>query len=203
MESKFIEFKNTDILPIDGIITKTKKDSKQIKKQKGIEKVIKRTMDYLVGIFGTILLIPVTIIIYILNRMAKDKGPVFYTQERIGKDGKIFKMFKYRSMIVGADEVLEKYLKENEEARKEYKKYKKLKNDPRITKVGNFLRKTSLDELPQVLNLFKDMTLVGPRPYLPREKEEMGKYYDTIIEDMPGITGYWQMSLNGRMAVYQ
>ena len=99
-------------------------------------------------------------------------------------------MYKYRSMVIGADEKLFKYLEENEEARKEYKEYKKLKDDPRITKIGKFLRKTSLDEFPQFINVLKgDMSLVGPRPYLPREKEDMGEYYTYIIKSRPGITG--------------
>lgn len=160
-----------------------------------IENIIKRIIDIVGGLVGVIALIPLTIIIYIANLLSKDKGPLFYCQERIGKDGKIFKMYKYRSMVVGADEKLFKYLQENEEARKEYKEYKKLKNDPRVTKVGNFIRKTSLDEFPQFINVLKgEMSLVGPRPYLPREKENMGEYYTYIIQSRPGITGYWQIS---------
>ena len=95
---------------------------------------------------------------------------------------------------MNADETLKEYLKNNEEARKEYKKYKKLKKDPRITKVGKVLRETSLDEFPQLINvLLGNMSLVGPRPYLPREKEDMGEYYSSIIKVKPGITGYWQI----------
>lgn len=160
-----------------------------------IEKITKRIIDIIGGLVGIIALIPLTIIIYIANLLSKDKGPLFYCQERIGKDGKIFKMYKYRSMVVGADEKLFKYLQENEKARKEYKEYKKLKNDPRVTKVGNFIRKTSLDEFPQFINVLKgDMSLVGPRPYLPREKEDMGECYTYIIKSRPGITGYWQIA---------
>ena len=137
-----------------------------------IEKTIKRIIDIVGGLVGTIALIPLTIIIYVARKILhEDDGPIFYEQLRIGKDGKVFRMYKYRSMVVGADEILFKYLQENEEARKEYKEYKKLKNDPRVTKVGNFIRKTSLDEFPQFINVLKgDMSLVGPRPYLPREK---------------------------------
>ena len=136
-----------------------------------LERILKRFVDMLGGICGLIVLIPLTIGIYLANLIAGDRGPVFYTQERYGKNGKIFKMYKYRSMVVGADEKLEKYLEENEDAREEYKKYKTLKNDPRITKVGHFIRKTSLDEFPQLINVLKgEMSLVGPRPYLPREK---------------------------------
>ena len=105
-------------------------------------------------------------------------------------------MYKYRSMVVGADEILKKYLKENEEARYEYKKYKKLKNDPRVTKIGDFIRKTSIDELPQLINVLKgDMSLVGPRPYLPREKSDMKYYYYYIVQSKPGITGLCEVHL--------
>ena len=161
-----------------------------------IENIIKRMIDIIGGLVGVIALIPLTIIIYIARKILKeDDGPIFYDQLRIGKDGKVFKMYKYRSMVIGADEKLEKYLQENEEARKEYKEYKKLKNDPRVTKVGNFIRKTSLDEFPQFINVLKgEMSLVGPRPYLPREKDDMGKYYTYIIQSRPGITGYWQIA---------
>ncbi len=161
-----------------------------------IENIVKRVVDICGGLIGTIVLIPLTIIIYIARIVLHENdGPIFYDQLRIGKNGKVFKMYKYRSMVIGADEKLFKYLEENEEARIEYKKYKKLKNDPRITKVGKFIRKTSLDEFPQFINvLIGDMSLVGPRPYLPREKEDMGEYYDYIIKTRPGITGYWQIA---------
>ena len=161
-----------------------------------IEKCIKRIIDIVGGLVGTIVLIPLTVIIYIARKVLhEDDGPIFYEQLRIGKDGKVFRMYKYRSMVVGADEILKEYLAENEEARKEYKEYKKLKNDPRVTKVGNFIRKTSLDEFPQFINVLKgEMSLVGPRPYLPREKEDMGEYYKYIIQSRPGITGYWQIT---------
>ena len=158
-----------------------------------IEKGLKRTIDILGGVCGTLTLIPLTMIVWIANKISKDNGPIFYTQTRIGKDGKLFKMYKYRSMVVGADEILEKYLEENEEARKEYKEYKKLRNDPRITKIGKILRKTSLDEFPQFINVLKgDMSLVGPRPYLPREKEEINGFFKYITSCKPGITGLWQ-----------
>ena len=160
-----------------------------------IEKIVKRAIDVVGGFCGVLLLIPITIAIWIANKVSKDEGPIFYTQERIGKNGKIFKMYKYRSMVVGADEKLKKYLKENEEARKEYKKYKKLKNDPRVTKMGKFIRKTSLDEFPQFINVLKgDMSLVGPRPYLPREKEDINGFFNYITSCKPGITGLWQIS---------
>ena len=174
------------------INTTIKKNNIKVK----IENIVKRVIDICGGLIGIIALIPLTILIYIARIVLHENdGPIFYDQLRIGKNGKVFKMYKYRSMVIGADEKLFKYLEENEEARLEYKKYKKLKNDPRITKVGKFIRKTSLDEFPQFINvLIGDMSLVGPRPYLLREKEDMGKYYDSIIKTRPGITGYWQIT---------
>ena len=155
---------------------------------------VQRSVDIVAGIVGVIVLAILTPIIWLANKILKNDGPLFIIQERIGKDGKLFKMYKYRSMVVGADQKLKEYLKENKEAAREYKKYKKLKNDPRITKIGKFLRKTSLDEMPQLLNVLNGtMSLVGPRPYLPREKEDMGDYYNIIIKDTPGVTGLWQV----------
>lgn len=160
-----------------------------------IEKTAKRTLDIIGGIVGIIALIPLTIILFIANLVSGDRGPLFYSQERIGKDGKKFKMYKFRSMVVGADEKLKKYLEENEEARKEYKLYKKMKNDPRVTKIGKFIRNTSLDEFPQFINVLKgEMSLVGPRPYLEREKEDMTYFYKYIVTCKPGVTGLWQIS---------
>ena len=165
------------------------------KKQNIIYRFIKRAIDILAGLVGVILLIPLMIVVEIIRIAKKEnQGPLFYEQLRIGKNGKQFRMYKFRSMCMNADETLKEYLKNNEEARKEFKKYKKLKKDPRITKVGKVLRETSLDEFPQLINvLLGNMSLVGPRPYLPREKEDMGEYYSSIIKVKPGITGYWQI----------
>ena len=165
-----------------------------------IERCAKRFVDIIGGIVGTLALVPITIILYIANLISGDRGPVFYTQERIGQNGKIFKMYKYRSMVVGADEKLKNYLEENKEAREEYMKYKKLKYDPRVTKIGKFIRKTSIDEFPQFINVLKgEMSLVGPRPYLPREKEDINRFFNYIMSCKPGITGFWQV--NGRSDV--
>lgn len=165
------------------------------KAKRKIERILKRTVDIVGGLCGTLALIPLTIILFIANLISGDKGPLFYTQKRIGKNGKTFKIYKYRSMVVDADEKLKRYLDENEEARKEYKVYKKLKEDPRVTKVGEFIRKTSLDEFPQFINVLKgDMSLVGPRPYLEKEKEDMLYFYKYIVACKPGITGLWQIS---------
>ena len=180
---------------INELITYTDISKYKSKVKRTIEKIIRRSMDIIGGIVGSIALIPLTLFIYTANLISKDKGPIFYTQERIGKDGKIFKMYKYRSMVVGADEKLVEYLENNEEARKEYKEYKKLKNDPRITKIGKFIRKTSLDEFPQFINVLRgEMSLVGPRPYLEREKDDIGFFYGYITSCKPGLTGYWQIS---------
>ena len=165
------------------------------KKQNIIYRFIKRAIDIFAGLVGVILLIPLMIVVEIIRIAKKEnQGPQFYEQKKNRKNGKQFRMYKFRSMCMNADETLKEYLKNNEEARKEFKKYKKLKKDPRITKVGKVLRETSLDEFPQLINvLLGNMSLVGPRPYLPREKEDMGEYYSSIIKVKPGITGYWQI----------
>ena len=166
-----------------------------VKKQNIAYRFVKRLIDIIAGIVGIIILIPLTIVLGIIRIIKKENdGPLFYEQLRIGKNGKQFRMYKYRSMCMNADERLKEYLEENEEARKEYKKYKKLKCDPRVTKLGKVLRATSLDEFPQLINvLIGNMSLVGPRPYLPREQKEMGEYYSSIIKVKPGITGPWQI----------
>ncbi len=167
---------------------------------KKIYRIFKRFIDIIGALVGCLLLLPLTLGIWIANIIAKDNGPVFYVQKRIGKNGKSFKMYKYRSMVVNADKKLKRYLLDNPEANEEFIKYRKLKEDPRITKVGAFLRKTSLDEFPQFINVLKgDMSLVGPRPYLPREKRAMKKAYKDIIKTKPGLTGPWQV--NGRSEI--
>ena len=155
---------------------------------------VRRFIDVIISLFGIILLIPLTIIVFFQNIKHKENGPIFYVQERIGKNGKIFKMYKFRTMVNNADEILENMLKD-EEIKKEYETYRKFRNDPRLTSFGKFLRKTSLDEFPQFINVLKgEMSIVGPRPYLPEEKERMGTYYNYIIQHKPGITGVYQIS---------
>lgn len=158
---------------------------------------IKRLFDIICGLLGIILLIPVTIIVKIVSMCNRDFASIFYSQIRIGKNGKEFKLYKFRSMVPNADEILFKTLEIDKVAAEEYKKNKKFKNDPRITKVGRVMRKLSIDELPQLINVLKgDMSMIGNRPYLPREKDDMGEYYKDIIKTKPGLTGYWQV--NGR-----
>lgn len=156
---------------------------------------VKRVFDIICAVIGCLLMLPIAIIVKISYILTGDFKSIFLVQDRIGKDGKEFKFYKFRSMVPNADEILFKMLKEDKEIAKEYKINKKLKNDPRITKVGKILRRTSLDELPQLFNVLKgDMSLIGNRPYLPREKKDMGKYFEDIVKTKPGITGYWQVS---------
>lgn len=158
---------------------------------------IKRLFDILISIIGLIILIPFAIIIKIAYMCTGDFSSIVFRQQRIGKNGKLFKFYKFRSMVPNADEILFRTLELDEIMAEEYKKNKKLKNDPRITKIGKVIRKLSIDELPQFINIFLgDMSLIGNRPYLPREKEDMGDYYEEILKTKPGLTGYWQV--NGR-----
>jgi len=171
--------------------------SEEVSVRKTVYFAIKRLFDLLVSMIGIIFLIPTTIIIKIISICTGDFHSIFYSQKRIGKDGKEFKLYKYRSMLPNSEDILTRTLQLDLAAAKEYKETKKLKNDPRITKVGKIIRKLSIDELPQLINVLKgDMSLIGNRPYLPREIDDMGDYYNEIIKTKPGITGYWQV--NGR-----
>ena len=180
---------NSEIEDYDG----TMLISAQINYVRGLSRFLKRVMDIGIGIVGVLSLIPLTILVWIKTDNEERKHGLFFTQDRIGKDEKSIKIYKYRSMVTGADKILEEMMAKDEKIREEYEKNKKLKDDPRITKVGDFLRRTSLDEFPQFINVLKgEMSFVGPRPYLPREKKDMGDYYEKIIKSKPGITGMWQ-----------
>lgn len=158
-------------------------------------KFIKRFFDIIISLVGCLLLIPIIIIVKICYIASGDFNKIIFIQNRIGLNGKEFKFYKFRTMIPDADKVLYELLKENKDIRNEYKRNKKIKNDPRITKIGDILRKCSIDEFPQFFNILKgDMTFVGNRPYLPREKKDMGKFYNEIIKTKPGLTGIWQTS---------
>ena len=160
----------------------------------GIKAFIKRIVEIFISLIGLIIFVPLAIVVFFQNVKNKDYGKLLYTQERIGKNGKVFKMYKFRTMVNNADEILENMLKDDE-IRAEYEKYRKLRNDPRVTKFGKILREKSLDEFPQFINILKgEMSIVGPRPYLPEEKERMGKYYNYIIQHKPGLTGVFQIS---------
>lgn len=157
-------------------------------------KFIYRMFDIIVGLCGCIVTVFLSIIVKISYIKDHDYNPIIFIQERIGKDGKLFKMYKFRTMVPNADEILYELMESDEKIKQEYETNKKLENDPRITKLGHKLRKSSLDEFPQFLNVLKgEMTLVGPRPYLVREIKDMGDTYNTIIQCKPAITGPWQV----------
>jgi len=166
-----------------------------LKMRKNIYHAIKRLFDIIGGLIGCIFLLPMAIVIKIISMGNKDFDSIFFTQDRIGKNGKTIKIFKFRSMIPNAENVLEELMKNDSKIREEYLTNKKLENDPRITKIGKFIRNYSIDEFPQLINVLKgDMSIVGPRPYLFREREDMGKYFEYVTACKPGITGLWQVS---------
>ena len=157
--------------------------------------VVKTAFDYILTLVGAVFISP--LLVYIAYRIKKeDPGPVFFAHTRIGKDGKPFPCYKFRSMVVNSQEMLQKYLAENPAAREEWEPDFKLKDAPRVTPIGKFLRSTSLDELPQIFNVLRgEMSLVGPRPVI---QEELDKYYGETAKlyctVKPGITGLWQVS---------
>lgn len=160
---------------------------------------IKRCFDIVCGLIGVVCLVPLIVIVKIVNICNKDFDSIFYFQKRIGKDGKEFKLYKFRSMVVNADEILEQTLKIDKKRAEEWKKYQKFENDPRITKIGNILRKTSLDEVPQFINILKgDMSMIGPRPLVPGELDSHNGNHEIYESVRPGITGWW--ACNGRSA---
>ena len=154
----------------------------------------KRMLDVAAVLIGGILLTPLLLTLALLVRV-ESRGPIFYADKRMGRDGKLFSCVKFRTMVPDAEALLQRMLAEDAEMRKEYLEYHKLRRDPRVTRVGRFLRKTSLDELPQLWNVLRgEMSLVGPRPYLPRESEDIGAAQDEILRATPGITGPWQVT---------
>ncbi|HHX4090388.1 TPA: undecaprenyl-phosphate galactose phosphotransferase WbaP [Klebsiella aerogenes] len=165
--------------------------------QQNLAKWSSRLSKRLFDIFGALSIIIVLspLLIYISRKVKKDGGPSIYGHERIGKGGKPFKCLKFRSMVINSKEVLEHLLNNDAAAKEEWDKTFKLKNDPRITKIGHFLRKTSLDELPQLFNVLKgEMSLVGPRPIITAELERYNDEVDYYLLSKPGMTGLWQVS---------
>ena len=151
---------------------------------------IKRLFDIFASLIGIVILIPLTLIIGLAIKL-EDRGPIFFAQERVTKNGKLFKLYKFRSMVTNAEEIRETMDDENEMDGPVFK----IKDDPRITRVGKFIRKTSLDELPQLWNVLKgDMSIVGPRPALPREVEQYGEYEKQRLYVTPGLSCYWQIA---------
>lgn len=157
-------------------------------------KIYKRIFDLVCTICGGLLILPIVVVVALLVAI-DNKGNVIFAHRRIGKDGREFPCYKFQSMVPNAQEILQDYLAKNPEARKEWEESFKLTNDPRVTKLGGFLRKTSLDELPQLWNVIKgDMSLVGPRPIVRKEIERYGEYFREYSMVLPGITGMWQAS---------
>lgn len=170
-------------------------DLKQIKIKNSIFYLFtKRVIDFIGALVGLILLSPIMVIVAIAIKLEDPKGNIIFGHKRVGKDGKMFPCLKFRSMFANAEEMKKNF---TEEQKREYAETFKLKDDPRITKVGNFIRKTSLDELPQLFNILKgDMTIVGPRPIVTDELAFYGEYEDYYKAVKPGLTGLWQV--NGR-----
>ncbi|GGL65894.1 sugar transferase [Sporolactobacillus putidus] len=156
----------------------------------------KRLMDITGALFGLIILSPVLLIISMMIKLDDPRGKIIFKQLRVGKKGKTFYIYKFRSMVSNAEQLLDQLIDKNETTGAMFK----MKDDPRVTRIGHFLRKTSLDELPQLVNVLKgDMSLVGPRPPLPREVEKYSEYDKKRLIVTPGCTGLWQV--NGRSNV--
>ncbi|WP_255293392.1 sugar transferase [Priestia megaterium] len=152
---------------------------------------LKRCVDIIFSIVGLALLSPLFVIIALCIKCEDSRGPIFFSQTRVGKNEKQFTMYKFRSMVSDAEKQLDSLLSKNETTGALFK----MKNDPRITRIGRFIRKTSIDELPQLVNVLKgDMSLVGPRPPLPREVRQYTNYHKQRLLVTPGCTGLWQVS---------
>ncbi|HFG1282789.1 TPA: undecaprenyl-phosphate galactose phosphotransferase WbaP, partial [Klebsiella pneumoniae] len=165
--------------------------------QHNLAKWSSRVLKRLFDIVGSLVILSILspALLYISRKVKQDGGPAIYGHERIGKGGKSFKCLKFRSMIINSKEVLEELLAKDEDARREWESTFKLKNDPRITKIGAFLRRTSLDELPQLFNVLKgEMSLVGPRPIITAELVRYNEEVDYYLLSKPGMTGLWQVS---------
>lgn len=154
---------------------------------------VKRGIDIIIGTIGFIICLPIFIIIAIIIKI-DSKGPVFFKHTRVGKNGKVLKIYKFRTMVDNAEDLIKSFTPEQ---KKEFEENFKLEEDPRVTKVGKILRKTSLDELPQIINILKgEMCLIGPRPIVESELEKYGKNKNKFLSVAPGLTGYW--AANGR-----
>ena len=155
---------------------------------------LKRVFDLVVGGFLLLVSLPLFLLIAVLVKLTS-RGPVFYKQERLGRGGRPFFVYKFRTMVVGAESYLREWLSKDPMMREEFERYFKLKEDPRVTVVGRILRRTSLDELPQLWNVVKgDMHLVGPRPIVEEEVKYYRPYEEVLFSVRPGITGLWQVS---------
>ncbi|EAU00049.2 sugar transferase [Campylobacter curvus 525.92] len=157
--------------------------------------VMKRYLDIVLIVLALPVLVPIFLIIMAMIKIKEPNAKIFFSHERMGRNGRLFGCLKFRSMRENSSQILQEYLKANPQENEYFEKYHKYEHDPRITKFGNFIRKTSLDELPQLINVLKgEMSIVGPRPCAQYEKKDMGKYADLILAVRPGITGIWQVS---------
>ncbi len=155
---------------------------------------VKRMFDIVFALFMLTIFSPVYLILMILVAL-NSRGPIFYVQQRIGKNYRPFNCIKFRTMVDDADKALETIMQDSDQMRQEFQESFKLKQDPRITKIGKFLRLTSLDEFPQFWNVLKgEMSVVGPRPLIPEELPKYGRKINTVLKIKPGITGLWQVS---------
>ena len=177
----------------NDIIVLPNKGTGEILKEINVYKYIKRIIDILLSSIGLIVLSPVFLVIALLIKK-ESNGPVFFKHKRIGKNGKEIEIYKFRSMVPNAEELMKKFTPEQ---MKEFKENFKLEDDPRITKIGKFLRKTSLDELPQLINILKgELSIIGPRPIVKEELEKYRNNKEKFLSVTPGLTGYW--AANGR-----
>lgn len=182
-----------NVIPNIYALENTEVSNENILKRQSPYRYIKRFMDVILSTIALVVLSPIFLIIAIAIKI-ESKGPVFFKHARIGKNGKIIKLYKFRSMVINAEELIKSFTPEQ---MKEYKENYKLTNDPRITKIGKFLRKTSLDELPQLFNIIKgDLSIIGPRPVVTDELKKYGTNTEKFLSVTPGLTGYW--AANGR-----
>ena len=176
---------------MENSLRKLREDERIQPKEGPIYLFFKRAMDIIGSLCGIILLSPLLIIVALAIKIEDPKGSIFFSQQRCGKDNKLFPMYKFRSMVSNAEELLEELMEHNEMDGPVFK----IKDDPRITRVGKFIRKTSIDELPQLFNIFMGhMSIVGPRPAIPHEVEEYNDYQRQRLLVKPGLTCIWQVS---------
>jgi len=169
---------------------------KELNFKKNIYLGIKRFFDVFCSLIGMVFILPLIIIVKLSYMCSGDFKKIFFVHKRIGKNGKEFKMYKFRTMVTNAEEILQEMLKDPD-YKKEWEENHKFENDPRITKMGNILRKTSLDEIPQIINILKgDMSIIGPRPMIQEEVDDYKKNKQKLLSMRPGLTGWW--ACNGR-----
>lgn len=184
---------NTGEILFNQVLVLPNKGKSEILGKLNTYKCVKRILDVIIASIALIVLSPIFLIIAILIK-AESKGPVFFAHKRIGKNGKEIKILKFRTMVDNAEDLIKKFTPEQ---MKEFKENFKLENDPRITKMGKFLRKTSLDELPQLINIIRgELSLIGPRPVIKVELEKYENNQKKFLSVTPGLTGYW--AANGR-----